>query len=309
MIEDYGLNISDNKSGEPTQVIAVASGKGGVGKTTVSINLATALANRGHSVMLLDGDAGLADVEVALGLHPMHNIADVISGDQCLNDIIMTGPSGISVVPTATNGRGLAELDEADNAAVIGVFEQLKAAPEILIIDTAAGIAESVQRYAQAACEVLVVLGQEHTSVRNAYTLIRVLHERADISRFRVLVNRVPQETQAQELFAELSRQVDQDMSVALHYIGNIPEDASVTRALAQRESVVNLAPRSAAARAYKQLARRTEAWAPPMFNDGGITFFVQRLMHNSRVSQNLNQTTHNQNTYSNQHGREAAQL
>ncbi len=264
---------------EPTQVIAVASGKGGVGKTTVSINLATALANRGHSVMLLDGDAGLADVELALGLHPLHDLSHVLRGECGLHEILMQGPSGVSIVPTVTHGQGLAELGQTGDAAVIKLFDQLETAPQVLIIDTATGIAESVQRYAQAACEVLVVLGAEHTAIRNAYTLIRVLNERVDVSRFRVLANRVSNEAQAQKLFAELARQVDCDLCVVLHYIGAIPEDTSVSRALAQRRPVVNHTPQSAAARAYKKLARRTETWAPPLFDDGGMTFFVGWLM------------------------------
>lgn len=285
---------------EPTQIIAVASGKGGVGKTTVSINLATALANRGHRVMLLDGDAGLADVEVTLGMHPLHDLSDVLRGEQSMNDILLSGPSGISVVPTASSGRGLAELVKNDSAAVISAFDQLLTPPEILIIDTAAGIAESVQRYAQAAGDVLVVLGQEATAVRNAYTLIRVLHEQSQVSRFRVLVNRVSSETQAQEIYGELARQVDCDICVALHYIGHIPEDNAVSRALVQRQPVVNLVPRGNASKAFKNLARRCENWASPLFNEGGVNFFVERLIHRDLINQNHNICLH-------QHGREVA--
>lgn len=262
-----------------TQVIAVTSGKGGVGKTTVAVNLATALANRGHRVMLLDGDAGLADVEIALGLHPILDLGDVLCGDQQLNNILVTGPSGVSIVPTVSCGRNAGAAGGVDSAAVISAFDQLDNAPDILVVDTAAGIAEGVQRYAQAASDVLVLLGTEATSVRNAYTLIRVLHARASVSRFRVVVSNVATEARAHDLFAELLRQVDQDISVALYFSGHIPKDNSVNRALAHRAPVVNLAPRSAAARAFKALARRSEAWVPPTHNAGGLTFFVKRLM------------------------------
>lgn len=280
MNKSIAASMQRRPSGEPTQVIAVASGKGGAGKTTVSINLATALANRGHEVMLLDGDAGLADLQIALGLHPINDMSHVLRGELSLNDILLQGPSGIAVVPTATGWDGLSEFGSNQDAAVISAFDQLRAAPEVLIIDAPAGIAQSVQRYAQAASEVLVVLGDEHMAVRNAYTLIRVLHENADVSRFRVLVNAVSSAVRAQELFDELYRQVDCDMCVALHFIGHIPEDALVRRALDQCEPVVNAFPVSDAAQAFKNLARRTENWAPPVFNDGGVNFFVEQLLY-----------------------------
>lgn len=271
--------LTKNRADEPVQVIAVTSGKGGVGKTTVAVNLATALANRGHRVMLLDGDAGLAGVEVALGLRPVSDLGDVMRGREQLNNILIKGASGVSIVPTVSGSRSTAVPGGVDSATVIAAFDQLTHVPDVLIVDTATGIAEGVQCYAQAASDVLVLLGPESTAVRNAYTLIRVLHARAGVSRFRVLVNNVVSDACARGLFSELSRQVDQDMSVALHFIGHVPKDSSVNRSLSQQAPVVNQAPRSGAARAFKELARRTEAWVSPTHNEGGLNFFVERLM------------------------------
>lgn len=295
------LSLSNRRVGAPVQVIAVTSGKGGVGKTTVAVNLATALANRGHQVMLLDGDAGLADIEVALGLHPTLDLGDVLRGDRHLSSILLQGPSGVSIVPNVSAGRNVAGIGDVDNAAVISAFDQLESPPDVLIVDTASGISKGVQCYAQAASEVLVLLGTEACAVRDAYTLIRVLHARADVSRFRVLVSSVASEAGALELFAELSRQVDQDMSVALHYLGYIPADKSVKRALKQQMPVVNLDPRSNAARAFKELARRTESWASPTHNDGGLTFFVERLIQRDHMMFSQTIPPHQQ-------GREVAQ-
>ena len=266
----------------PTQVIAVTSGKGGAGKTTAAINLATALANRGHGVMLLDGDTGLADLEVALGLHPAFDLGHVLAGRIALEDILLPGPSGISVVPAAAASApgstqqcgGIVQHD----AAVISAFESLTVPPDVLVIDTAAGIADGVLRYAQAASEVLVVLGPEPTAQRNAHALIRALNESAGLARFRVLVNRVGDREQACELFHGLVRSVDAELGVALHLAGCIPDDPRVTQALKRQLPLVNAEPQAPAAQAFKQLARRVENWRPPALDDGRLSFFTRRL-------------------------------
>lgn len=272
---------------DPAQVIAVASGKGGVGKTTVAVNLATALANRGHRVMLLDGDLGMADVDVTLGLHPMRDLSDVLRGDAELEDIIIEGPPGVSVVPAVSGNSSLAvDIDGGQSAGVIAAFSALKSPPDVLIVDTAAGVGNGSIRFAQAAGEVLVMLCDEATSLHDAYTLIRRLREDAGTTRFRVLTNRVSSDSRGRDLCEQLQRYVDQDMHVALHYVGTIPEDATVRSALAQQQPVVNMAPDAPAARALKQLARRTETWAPPTVHNGGVAFFVERLIRRDNQQQ-----------------------
>lgn len=239
MINTYSAHVSVDNASEPPQVILVAAGQAGVGKTTVAINLATALGNRGHRVMVLDD-----------------------YGDQV-------------------------ESSERVHALKFGLFDQPRQAPQIVIIDTPAGGAEHMQGYGQLACEVLVVLGPEHAGVPAASRLIRALHERADVSRFRILVNRGLNETSAHSLFAELSRQVDQDVCVALHYLGRVPQDDALASALTCSEAVVNRAPQSVAARAYKALARRSETWAPPVYDNGETHRFIDRRSYGEHSPNN----------------------
>lgn len=239
MINTYSTYVTADKASEPPQVILVAGGRAGVGKTTVAINLATALGNRGHRVMVLDD----------------------------YDDQI--------------------ETSERAHALKFGLFDQPQQAPQIIIIDTPAGGVENMQGYEQVACEVLVVLGPEHNDVPAASRLIRALHERADMSRFRILVNRGLNETSAHSLFAELSRQIDQDICVALHYLGRVPQDDAMASALSCSEVVVNRAPQSVAARAYKALARRSETWAPPVYDDGETHRFIDRRSYGEHTPNN----------------------
>lgn len=239
MINTYSTYVTADKASEPPQVILLAGGLAGVGKTTVAINLASALANRGHRVMVLDD-----------------------YGDQ-------------------------AESSQPFKALKFGLFDKPQQAPQIVIIDTPAGGAEHTQGYEQVACEVLVVLGPEHSDVPAASRLIRALHERADVSRFRILVNRGLNETSAHSLFAELSRQVDQDICVALHYLGRVPQDDAMASSLSCGEAVVNRAPQSVAARVYKNLARRSETWAPPVYDDGETHLFIDRRICSEHIPNN----------------------
>lgn len=272
---------------DPVQVIAVASGKGGVGKTTVSINLATALANRGRRVMLMDSDVGLADVDIALGLHPTWDLGHVLRGERRLADIVLPGPSGVAVVPSVSGARGIAELSSAQSAGVIAAFSDLPDPPEVLVVDTAAGLAGGTLRFIQAAGEVLIVLCDENTSLHNAYNLIQLLRTRCGMARFRVLGNRIGGgEADGPVLFERLRRFVERDLDVTLHDVGAIPEDPAVRRALTRQQPVVNAFPASPAARAFKRLARRTESWAPPPRRDGGVAFFVERLIRSSNLMQ-----------------------
>lgn len=278
-------SLAIGNSGEPVQVIAVASGKGGVGKTTTAINLATALANRGRGVMLMDADMGLANVETTLGLQSTWDLGHVIRGQRRLDEILLSGPSGISVVPAVSGARDVAELSSAESAGVIAAFSALREPPEVLVVDTASNLSGGTLRFIQAAGEILVVLGEDPTSLYHAHSLIRVLRSRCAVQRFRVLVNGVD-ETVGTALFEDLRALVDADLDAALHYVGTVPSDDAVGHALARQQPVVNAVPASSAAYAFKRLARRTESFAPPPCADGGVAFFVERLIRSSHLMQ-----------------------
>src|SRR5262245_43186303 len=186
------MGIANNKDSraqsrpgnKPVQTIAVTGGKGGVGKTSVAVNLATAMAQAGRRVMLLDGDLGLANVDVFLGLTPRHTMAHVLSGERTLEEIILESPQGLQVVPGASGVAELANLSAAEHLSLVQAFSSLATRLDVLVVDTSAGIAHSVVQFTQAAQHVLLVVCDEPASLTDAYALMKVLSRNHDVSRF-----------------------------------------------------------------------------------------------------------------------------
>src|ERR1700741_1073955 len=173
---DQATGLRLLRPAKPVQVIAITSGKGGVGKTSVSVNLSTSLAMSGKQVMLLDGDLGLANVDVMLGLQPSYNLAHVLEGQCTLDETILGGPAGLMVVPASSGKKNMAELTRAENAGLVRAFSELSRPLDVLIVDTAAGIADSVITFSQASQEVIVVICNDPASLTDAYALIKVLN-------------------------------------------------------------------------------------------------------------------------------------
>ena len=183
----------------PVQVIAVASGKGGVGKTSISVNLAVAMSVGGKGVILLDGDLGLANVDVLLGLKPKVNLSHVINGSHKLDEIIIPGPAGLSIVPSSSGVARMANLSSIEHAGLIRAFSELQYDLDVLMIDVAAGVSDEVISFTRAAQEIIIVVCDEPTSISDAYALIRVLNRDCELTRFHIVTNMVtsPQESQA----------------------------------------------------------------------------------------------------------------
>ncbi len=270
----------------PVRVIAITSGKGGVGKTNVSVNLAVAMSDAGKHVMLLDADLSLANIDVLLGLHPDKNLSHVIDGERSLEEIIVTGPSGIMVVPASSGVKRLAELSTMENAGLIRAFSELNHEIDTLIIDTAAGINESVTSFSRAAQEVVVVVCDEPASITDAYALIKVLNVEYGIQRFRVLANQAHSAQEGRELFNKISRVTDRYLDVTLEFMGAVPHDDYLKKAVRKQRAVVQAYPRSRSSMAFKNLAQKTEKWPVPSAAGGHLEFFVERLIqsHNGHM-------------------------
>ena len=272
----------------PVRVIAVTSGKGGVGKTNVSVNLSVALSDVGRKVMLLDADLGLANVDVLLGLHPECNLSHVIDGQRTLEEVIVSGPSDIMVVPASSGVKRLAELNTMENAGLIRAFSELDHDVDTLIIDTAAGINESVTSFSRAAQEVIVVVCDEPASITDAYALIKVLSCEYDIQHFRVLANQVQSAQEGRELFSKISRVTDRYLDVTLEFMGVVPHDDYLRKAVRKQRAVVQAYPRSRASMAFKTLAQKTEKWPVPSAAGGHLEFFVERLIQSRNGSMEM---------------------
>jgi flagellar biosynthesis protein FlhG len=268
----------------PVQVVAVTGGKGGVGKTTIAVNLAATLAARGKDVMLLDGDLGLANVDVFLGLTPRLTLADVLAGNCTLEEIVIDAPQGFKVVPAASGITELAALDTLTHLGLVRAFGDLTAKLDVMVIDTAPGIAGSVLQFSQAAQQVLVVICDDPASLTDAYALIKILSRDHGVKKFRVLVNQVRGRGLGQALFQRFERVATRFLTVELDYVGEIPEDPFLRRSIREQRPVVQAYPQAPASVALKTLALRADMWPVAEGPRGNVEFFVERLIRRPSV-------------------------
>jgi flagellar biosynthesis protein FlhG len=272
----------------PVQVIAVTGGKGGVGKTSVAVNLAAALSAAGRSVVLLDGDLGLANVDVFLGVSPRYTLAHVLSGERTLDEILLPTPQGFTVVPAASGITQLANLEAARHLGLVQAFSALAARLDVMIVDTAAGISHGVTQFSQAAQQVLVVICDEPASLTDAYALVKVLSRNHGVGRFRVLANMVREPGCGQDLFDHFERVTGRFLDVVLDFVGEIPDDECMRRAIRSQRPVLTAYPASPAARAFRRLAEVAETWPVPPGPRGNLEFFVERLVQRPAVQREV---------------------
>lgn len=274
-----------SKHKQPVQVIAVTGGKGGVGKTNVAVNLSVALADLGRKVVLLDADFGLANVDVLLGLQPTHTLADVMDGECDLRDVLLAGPGGIRIVPASSGTQSMVEMTPIQHAGLIQAFSELGDNIDVLVIDTAAGIGDSVTSFVQAAQEVIMVVCDEPTSITDAYALIKLLNQSKGLTRFRVLTSMAHSQQEGRHLFNKLVNVTDRFLDdVILQYLGAVPYDEMVRKAVQQQRAVYEAYPRAKSSLVFKNMAQQIDSWPIPHSPRGHLEFFVERLVNHSRM-------------------------
>ncbi len=263
----------------PIQVIAVTGGKGGVGKTNVSVNLGIALSKLGRRVTLLDADLGLGNADVLLGIKPRKTLQDVLRGEVGLVDVIVPGPGGMRIVPAASGTQDMVKLGPQEHAGLIHAFSDIAHQMDVLIVDTAAGISEEVTSFLKAAQEILLVVCNEPTSITDAYALAKVMNKVHGIERVKVLANMVRSEEEGRELFTKLVTVSERFLDVILEYAGYIPFDENVRRAVQRQKAVVEAYPRTSASHAFGKLAATVDSWPIPAQSRGHLEFFVEQLV------------------------------
>jgi flagellar biosynthesis protein FlhG len=270
-----------------TRVIAVASGKGGVGKTSLTVNLAIALAREGKRAVVLDGDLGLANVDVLLGVHPRYTLEHVVSGQRSLGEVMVPAPGGIWVVPGASGLEALADLSEEQRQYLISSLAELDGRVDVLLIDTAAGVSREVSAFLEAAPEVIVVTTPEPTAITDAYALVKVASSsRPDRRRdgeggptFRLVVNQANDVGEAVGVARKLQTVARQFLNVELESLGYVPTDRSVPRSTRGQVPLLVAYPSSPAALRVVDLARRLTATAgQPGAGDSSIGGFLRRM-------------------------------
>lgn len=267
------------------QVIAVTGGKGGVGKTNVSINLAVSMASAGRKVVLMDADLGLANIDVLLGLSPKHNLSDVMSGNASLDDILLEGPAGVKIIPASSGTQSMVSMSAMEHAGLIRAFSDIHYPLDVLIIDTAAGISDSVVSFVRAAQEILLVVCDEPSSITDAYALMKLMSRDYQIQRFKVLANMTHSEQEGRAMFSKLASVSERFLDVTLQYVGHVPFDTQLRKSVKRQKVLVLDAPSSPAAVAYKRLAQHVMQWPVVKTPRGHLEFFVENLLQSQDVS------------------------
>ncbi len=274
-----GSNLKRFMQRKPVKVVAICSGKGGVGKTNVASNIAVALGSRGRNTCLLDADLSLANVDVLLGLQPRFNLSHVVEGTAELRDTVLRGPRNIRIVPASSGTFCMTDLPPAAQVGIIQAFSELTDQPEVMVVDTAAGISSKVARFVQAAQHPIVVVCDEPAALTDAYALIKVFSQHYGISRFHIVTNQSRRPRDGRVLFAKLARVTDSYLDVVLRHLGDVPRDDYLVRAVQEQRAVVDAYPRSPSGEAFQRVAAKIDALPAAREASGSIEFFLERLL------------------------------
>lgn len=231
-----------NEQPPAARVIAVTSGKGGVGKTTISLNLALQFQEQGKKVVILDADFGLANVEVMLGIRPKYSMADLVFGDRTIEEIVTEGPLGIGFISGGSGVQDLVNLDTPSLKKMITKLVKLDSMYDVVIIDTGAGIADSVIEFVLSSPEVLLVVTPEPTSITDAYSLLKAVNRKKEFNRERksikVVTNRVRNVDEGKEIYDKISIVVSKFLNIKLEYLGYIPVDKRLSSAVIEQKPI-----------------------------------------------------------------------
>ena len=253
---DSKESVLREKVSEP-KIVAVTSGKGGVGKTNVVANLSVCLSELGKKVVVLDADFGLANLDVLLGLTPRYHLGHVLYGNKTLTEIMVQGPKGIRIIPASSGLQRMSELTAAQRNHLVESFANLDCDTDYFFIDTAAGISRNVIHFLLSAQEVIVVSAPEPTAIVDAYAVIKIILAEDPKKHIQVLINSVDQSDDAHEVFCQINSVVKRFLNREIDYLGHIERDAHVPQAVRSQTLVTHRFPNAPASRCFRDLARR----------------------------------------------------
>ncbi len=238
------------------RVLAISSGKGGVGKTNVVAGLAIALSRHGQRVVIVDADFGLANLDILLGLAPQSTLEQVLRGEKVLEEILIEGPEGVRIVPASSGVQELTRLDDAAELRLVQGLQRIAEDADWMLVDTAAGVHDSVVKLLMAAQQVLLVATPEPASLVDAYAVLKVLHLRDAEKPVRIVVNNAQSAEEAEETIQQLDLATRRFLGRPVEALGAVPHDPWLLQAVREQRCVVDRFPQSPSAKAFESLAR-----------------------------------------------------
>jgi len=272
-------SIRQKRHNVNTRVIAITSGKGGVGKTNISANFAYLLSKMGKRTLLLDADAGLANIDVILGITPKYNLHHVLSGEKSLSEAVVEGPGGIKILPSSSGIPEMASLSKGQKFTLLEELDGLDEDFDFMLIDTAAGIADNVLYFNMVAGEIIVVASPEPTSLTDAYAVIKVLYQGYAIRRFALLVNMAGDSNEAGEVYKRLSNATNHFLDLPIEYLGYIPYDQNVSKAVKKQRLLAEAFPDSKAIKSMSRIVKELCRKEPNDYENSTIKFFGRPII------------------------------
>jgi flagellar biosynthesis protein FlhG len=274
--------LKTHRRDDATRVIAITSGKGGVGKTNIVANLGYAFSKQGKKVLVLDADIGLGNLDVLLGMAPKYNLSHFILGEKRLEDIIISGPGDMQILPASSGIQELTVLSHDQKIKLLTEIDALIDSVDVLFIDTAAGISSNVMDFSVTAHEIIVVVSPEPTSITDAYALMKVLSLKYSESCCYLLTNLVVNAQEGREVFRQLKLVTNKFLDIDIDHLGSVVFDENVTTCIKNQKIVCELYPETEASKCYSRLAKRIAKRKPKKLPKGNTNLFWHHLVEKS---------------------------
>jgi flagellar biosynthesis protein FlhG len=285
VLQDQAEGLRRLLAQDSVRVVTLTSGRTGVGKTNIVVNLAAALAKRGRHVLVLDEQQGKGSMETLLGLTARYDLMHVIRREKTLEEVMLRGPEGVDIVSAGNGLQVLGELGQEDQDWLVQSFRQLSKTVDVVLVDAIAGVASNVLPLSLASQEIVIVVSPHPSSIKDAYALIKVLNQNFAIHRFHILVSKVKNEQEARALYDNMAEVAVRFLNVSLDFMGYVPFDEKLRQAARICRSVVEAFPVAESAKAFRDLAETMEQWPYPSGEGGRLEAFMQRLIQSSRMA------------------------
>lgn len=261
------------------RAISITSGKGGVGKTNIVANLAIATAQRGKKVLIIDCDLGLSNIDVLVGLNPPYNLMHALNGELKLKDVLVTGPSGVRVLPAPFGMQDITALTREQKLNLLTVLEHMDEEFDLILLDTGAGISSNVMFFNMVANHIVVIMTPDPTSMTDAYALIKVMNTQYDEQHFHLLVNNVRSDADGLAFFRRLTGVTHNFLNVSVDYVGCIPHDPMMNRATLLCKPLMEAFPASQVAARFRQLSERLERFPAAAIPKASLQLWLNKLL------------------------------